>query len=233
MCSCVLTDPEFGLESLSHVKQSGIMLSIDASPYGKYEQDDMPLLYPDWGVQQIVERDAIPKLFIYYNPESKNAEQKKELCERYFLEAQVKHVPFLLEPILNILPTQSKEEFQSRYMELTTRMIKDLSQHCDVFKIEFPLAPGEVFDEQVTAQRCRSITSTIHVPWILLTRGVGYEQFLLGLVIAMRNGASGFAAGRAVWKEIGEFATWEEQERFVRTVSADRMHQLIRVVEKA
>jgi tagatose-1,6-bisphosphate aldolase len=39
------------------------------------------------------------------------------------------------------------------------------------------------------------------VPWTLLSAGVGFEEFVKRVGIALDNGASGFIAGRAIWGE--------------------------------
>jgi len=53
---------------------------------------------------------------------------------------------------------------------------------------------------------CESITQTSRVPWVILSAGVDIEEFLINVEIASDSGASGFLAGRAVWKEFTKFS---------------------------
>ena len=39
------------------------------------------------------------------------------------------------------------------------------------------------------------------MPWVILSAGVGIEEFLLQVGLATEAGASGFLCGRAIWKD--------------------------------
>ena len=39
------------------------------------------------------------------------------------------------------------------------------------------------------------------MPWVLLSAGVGFDDFALQLEIAAKAGASGYMAGRSVWRD--------------------------------
>jgi tagatose 1,6-diphosphate aldolase len=43
------------------------------------------------------------------------------------------------------------------------------------------------------------LNASTHVPWVLLSAGVGPDEFEANLALAFAAGASGFLAGRAVW----------------------------------
>ena len=67
----------------------------------------------------------------------------------------------------------------------------------DLYKGEMPLRGSGDDDEM--HQRCRSITSAVGSPWVILSSGVAEADFPAAVEIACREGASGFLAGRAVW----------------------------------
>ena len=48
---------------------------------------------------------------------------------------------------------------------------------------------------------CAAITSALGVPWALLSAGVDHDTFVAQLRDALAGGASGFIAGRSIWKE--------------------------------
>jgi len=60
---------------------------------------------------------------------------------------------------------------------------------------------------------------------VLLSAAVSYETYLRQVTIACRNGASGVAVGRAVWKEAVS-VKGSERERFLTDVARERMSRI-------
>lgn len=227
LCSAVLVDPEFGLPStLVKDPHAALLLSLEKSSYDVENKDAMPQFYEKWGVPEIVSHYAAVKLLLFYHPQSNTAQAKRDLVKNIYEESKQHSVPFLLEPLLYPVPQSSLSSFEAHL-----QMVRDFTSLCDVLKLEFPLGAEETFDEKLAADRCDQITKTTTVPWILLSRGMGYERFSLALHTAMKHGANGFAVGRAIWKEVGEFTTQEEQFIFVRTTAKERLQKLIEIVE--
>ena len=48
---------------------------------------------------------------------------------------------------------------------------------------------------------CGRVTDGLLVPWAVLSAGVDHETFVGTLRTALAGGASGFIAGRSLWKE--------------------------------
>lgn len=229
ICSAVLTDPEFGLPSVElKAPGAGLLLCLERSPYDKEPPENLPLLYPHWGVPEIAGHSAGVKLLVYYHPHAKNATEKRDWVEKVFHHCQAQNIPFVCE-----LLVYSEAQSTLSLFEAQLQTAKDFTNLCDVLKLEFPVSVSEDFNEELATQRCKSISKSVHVPWIVLSHGMGYERLILAMDIAMKNGASGFAVGRAVWKEIGELPTWKEQEQFIRTTAKDRMNKLISIVNNA
>ena len=62
----------------------------------------------------------------------------------------------------------------------------------DLLKLEYPGSP----------RACRRLAASISTPWAVLSAGVGFDEFADVLRISCdEGGASGFIAGRAVWKD--------------------------------
>jgi sulfofructosephosphate aldolase len=76
------------------------------------------------------------------------------------------------------------------------RELGDLGQ--DIYKAEVPLHGGG--DEAEVRRRCAELTKTIRSPWVVLSSGVHPDQFPTAVEWACKEGARGFLAGRAVWK---------------------------------
>jgi tagatose 1,6-diphosphate aldolase len=48
---------------------------------------------------------------------------------------------------------------------------------------------------------CAELDAAVHVPWVILSAGVGYADFKTQVEIACRAGASGYLAGRSIWRD--------------------------------
>src|SRR5690606_33711422 len=67
---------------------------------------------------------------------------------------------------------------------------------------------------------------------VLLSAGMEYAKYREALRIAMESGASGFAVGRAVWQEFGDYPAGEVRERYFNTIAKLRMQELVGIVNK-
>ena len=224
ICSAVLVDPEFGLSILEKKDpKAGLLLSLERSSYDADDKDALPLLYDKWGVREITSHGAAVKLLVFYHPESHAAKEKLQFIRKTQEECKQLEVPFLVEPLLY----EGKKGWSMSAFDAQLRMVQDLAPLCDVLKLEFPLGQEEELDDAVAAKHCEAITKASSVPWVLLSRGMGYERFIRAVEIAMKHGAHGIAVGRAVWKEVGEFATWEDQKQFIQSTAKERMERLV------
>ncbi len=233
ICSAVLVDPDFGLPSLRKMSDhAGLLLSLEKASYSVEDKDAVPVLNPYWTVEEIEKQGAAVKFVLYYHPQSEHATEKRDLVKKIFEDCKMAGVPFLFEVILHPLGKQSETELAQHHLELQLQTIREFTNMCNVLKLEFPLLAAQELDEETAAIACRNISAEATVPWILLSKGMSYERFVLALGIAMKNGASGFACGRAVWKEIEDLPSSEEQDTFIRTTAKERMQKLIDLVEK-
>ena len=83
----------------------------------------------------------------------------------------------------------------------------------DLLKLEYPGSP----------EGCRRLASVLHRPWAVLSAGVPFDDFTQVLEVAFdEGGASGFIAGRSVWREFLALAGPARQE-FLETVARPRL----------
>ena len=143
-------------------------------------------------------------------------------------------LPLLVEPVVYStepgVPKQSAQFAASRPALVieTARRIGALG--VDVLKMEFPHDAGFNDDEAAWAAACAALNEAALVPWTLLSAGVDYHTFKRQVKVACQSGASGFVAGRAIWKEALN-VTGAEREAFLRTTAAQRMAELAALVE--
>jgi tagatose 1,6-diphosphate aldolase len=95
-----------------------------------------------------------------------------------------------------------------------------LAESCGAryLKLEYP------GDEQA----CRRVTDALSVPWALLSAGVDHETFTTQLRAALAAGASGFIAGRSIWKE-SVAMRGEERRAFLSGKARRRLDQLLAI----
>ena len=79
---------------------------------------------------------------------------------------------------------------------------------------------------------CRRLADALHRPWAVLSAGVPFEQFSDVLKIAFdEGGASGFIAGRSIWREALPLSGVERQ-RFLDSVARPRLDDLVSVANQ-
>jgi tagatose-1,6-bisphosphate aldolase len=121
------------------------------------------------------------------------------------------------------LPGESREDYRARIPELVlggTRICLD----CGAKVLKLPY-PG-------SAEACAGVSRlTGEIPWAVLSAGVDQETFLKQVEIAMRNGASGVIAGRALWKDCISLDR-DMQRRKLASVAVPRLRQIQAVVDR-
>jgi sulfofructosephosphate aldolase len=70
----------------------------------------------------------------------------------------------------------------------------------DIYKAEMPLFGNG--PEAVVRRACAELTRIVNGPWVALSSGVTPDAFPQAVEWACREGASGFLAGRAVWRTV-------------------------------
>jgi len=97
----------------------------------------------------------------------------------------------------------------------------------DLYKAEVPLK-GQGPEDEIR-RRCAQITRSVKSPWVVLSSGVPQDVFPQAVRLAMREGADGFLAGRAVWS--GCIGAPDVQEA-LRTDAVTRLRTLASVVDE-
>ncbi len=98
----------------------------------------------------------------------------------------------------------------------------------DLYKAEVPLH-GQGDDADIR-RRCAQITEAVASPWVVLSSGVPQEAFPHAVELAVAEGASGFLAGRAVWRACIGAA---DVEKALLEGAVDRLRRLCDVVDDA
>jgi sulfofructosephosphate aldolase len=141
------------------------------------------------------EGGAALKLLVVWRPDE-SAEQRIAMVDEFVSRCRAAGLISLIEPV-------SRKPRDGRSWNLNDGVLaaaKELgARGADIYKSEVPMhANGP---ETEVRRQCAELTSVIRSPWVVLSSGVSPDDFPRAVEWACREGAQGFLAGRAVWRE--------------------------------
>jgi tagatose-1,6-bisphosphate aldolase len=144
-----------------------------------------------------------------------------DVCQEIVTDCSSAGLPSVIENLVYELPG---EQLSGRAREdaiiAAAAALDDVD--IDLLKLEYPGSP----------EGCRRLADVLHRPWAVLSAGVPFEQFSEVLKIAFdEGGASGFIAGRSVWREALALRGMARQ-RFLDTVARPRLDDLVAVANQ-
>lgn len=235
--SAVLLDPVYGLApALAMPRNSGILYSLEESGYTGDSTYRRMAFFENWNVKKIkrVGASAI-KLLVYYHPDSGAlAEEIEQLVADILVRCHHHDIPLFLEPVsysLDSSISKSSAEFartRPAVVRETARRLGALQP--DVLKLEFPSDNDFDKDSGAWVEQCQAVSEVCPVPWVLLSAGVDFDVFVQQAEIACQAGASGFLAGRAIWKECVTMSP-EGRTTFLENTATARLKRLIDIAE--
>jgi tagatose-1,6-bisphosphate aldolase len=227
--TAVLLDPEYSAAQVSAARVMpggvGLVVAVESTGYTGPATARLSQLLPSWGVDKVKRMGAsAAKLLVYYHPNSAAAKDIESLVERVAEDCAREDLLLMLEPLSYSIYEDRRltsEEKQHVIVE-TARRLTPLG--VDVLKAEFPLDISER-DESEWRQACKEISSASSVPWILLSAAADYDTYLRQVTTACNAGASGIAAGRALWQEaVSKMGT--ERNEVLTQVAGPRLARL-------
>lgn len=141
-----------------------------------------------------------------------------DVSRQVSVDAHAAGLPAVIENLIYTLPGEealSPQEKETAIIE-AARALNDIEE-IDLLKLEYP----------GSAEGCRKLASVLTKPWAVLSAGVAFDQFQEALAISFdEGGASGFIAGRSVWKEaVG--LVGPERETFLQETARPRLETLV------
>lgn len=218
----VLLDPEYGAAQLvargALPGRVGLVVALEETGYEDREGDRLTRLLENWSVAKIKAMGAAAvKLLIYYNPwREAAAAHQRDLVAQVARECQAYDIPFMLEPVTYPSRDGDEESFVREKPDLVVETAEHMSEFAvDLLKMEFPVHPRGADDPGLWDEACRRLDEACRVPWALLSAGVDFATYLRQLETACRAGASGFVAGRAIWREAVEITDEAARQKFL------------------
>jgi sulfofructosephosphate aldolase len=136
------------------------------------------------------------KLLVIWRPDEP-AEKRVALVDRFIARCRAAGLLSVIEPV-------SRKPRDGRAFDLnegTLAAARELGgRGADLYKAEVP-HHGAAGEAEVR-QACAKLTAAIKSPWVVLSSGVNPDHFPTAVEWACREGASGFLAGRAVWRGV-------------------------------
>lgn len=165
---------------------------------------------------------ALKLLVIYRQDEA--PEPRIKMVDDFIAKCRSAGLISLIEPVsrkrLDGKPSDLNEGIFAAAKELGSR-------GADIYKAEVPLH-GKGSESEVRGQ-CERLTSLVSSPWVVLSSGVDPDNFPQAVEWACKGGASGFLAGRAVWRNtIGT----PDVESALKADAVIRMQRLCDVVDR-
>ncbi|HEY3766510.1 MAG TPA: hypothetical protein VGL44_15220 [Gaiellales bacterium] len=224
--SALLLDPEIALPDVIHhglvPRDAGLLVSLEISGAQRDGELHAARLIPGFGAAGVRRMGGTAaKLLVRLRPDREDASGQNAATVRAVVDDCAAHdLLAVVEGLVPPLPDEPDERFRSMRPDLI-RECAVLLQECGAkyLKLEYP----------GSEEACRAISSAVDVPWALLSAGVDHDTFVGQLRAARAGGASGFIAGRSIWKDaVGLPAA--ERDAFLAGEGRRRLDELLELL---
>ncbi len=165
------------------------------------------------------------KLLVIWRPD-RPAGRRAELVAAFLARAHDVGLPGIVEGVIRPPAGVAEEAWSDREEALLEATREFAAYRPDLYKAQVPLfGAGEPAEIE---QRCRRMTELLPCPWVVLSSGVAIDDFPRAVEAACRGGASGFLAGRAIWRD----SIGADPEPGLRERSAPRLRRLAAIVDE-
>lgn len=232
--SGMLLDPTYGVpavtESRALAPGCGLLVAAEPSSRESYNGEPRTRRDPELNANWVSAQggDAVKFLVqlradrpIAKSGEPDLAAEVLDVCQEVVTDCSSAGLPSVIENLIYELPG---EQFSGKAREdaIVAAATALDAVDIDLLKLEYPGSPDG----------CRRLADVLHRPWAVLSAGVPFEQFSDVLKIAFdEGGASGFIAGRSIWREALPLSG-EERQRFLDTVARPRLDDLVTVANQ-
>jgi tagatose 1,6-diphosphate aldolase len=196
--SAVLLDPEIALPDVVDrgllPRATGLLVSVEVSGAERNGDLHPARLLPGFGAEGVRRMGGTAaKLLVRIRADREDTSGHNAAIVREVVRDCAAHdLLAVVEGLVHPLPNEPDE----RFARIRPGLIRDcavLLEECGAkyLKLEYPGSEAG----------CAAISDAISVPWALLSAGVDHPTFVGQLRAARAAGASGFIAGRSIWKD--------------------------------
>jgi tagatose-1,6-bisphosphate aldolase len=227
----LLSDPTYGVPAITAAgalaPNCGLLVAAEPAERRTWEGEPRTHRDPALDAQWVLDQGGdVYKFFVQMRgdrPAPKGGEpdlvgETLAVCQEIIDDCRATGVPVVIE---NLIYTRPGEELTGQAREdaiiESARALNDLD--IDLLKLEYP----------GSAEGCKRLAEILDRPWAVLSAGVPFDQFTDIIAIATdEGGASGFIAGRSVWREVVSL-TGTERQGFLTEVALPRLERLVQV----
>jgi tagatose-1,6-bisphosphate aldolase len=228
--SGILFDPTFGVPAVTDAgalaDTCGLLVAAEPAERGTFNGEPRTHRDPALNAQWVLEQGGDAEKFFVQLRADRPAPRADEpdlvqdvlqVTREVVADARAIGVPAVIENLIYTLPGEELSPMarEDAIIE-AARALNDI-EGIDLLKLEYP----------GSAAGTRRLAAILDKPWAVLSAGVPFEQFTEVLEVAFdEGGASGFIAGRSVWKEsIGMHGV--ERDDFLADVARPRLDRLV------
>jgi tagatose-1,6-bisphosphate aldolase len=232
--SGMLLDPTFGVPAVTEAQalapSCGLLVAAEPSSRDSYNGEPRTHRDPELNARWVSAQGGDAVKFLVQlradRPVAKAGEpdlarEVLDVCQEIVTDCTSAGLPSVIENLVYALPGEqlSGKAREDAIIDAATALDE---LDIDLLKLEYPGSP----------QSCRRLADALHRPWAVLSAGVPFEQFSDVLKIAFdEGGASGFIAGRSIWREALPLRGAERQ-RFLDSVARPRLDDLVTVANE-
>jgi tagatose 1,6-diphosphate aldolase len=208
--SAFLLDARYGLHAVvsgALPGRTGLMSTIEDEDYSIPDGPRRTRYRAGWSLRQIKLAGAdVAKLLWFYRPDgdAQTAEHQRYVVRSLADECARLSLPLVVEPIWYPLPGEDPASDEWRSARVDGILASALAANAlgvDMLKVEFPGYVDSQAGRANAAAACKELDAGVSVPWVILSAGVGYEDFKNQVELACKAGASGYLAGRSIWRD--------------------------------
>jgi len=213
-CSAFLLDARFGLvqaiASRALPGSVGLMASVEDEDYKPSTATRKTRFRENWGTKPMKMLGVdVCKLLWFFRPDSSVADHQREVIRGLVQECASLSLPLVVEPIW--YPLEGEDPKSDAWRERRVDGIIESAREAnelgtDMLKVEFPGYVDTEAGKSKALVACQRLDAIVNVPWVILSAGVGYDSFKTQVEIACTAGASGFLAGRSIWRDAASTA---------------------------
>src|SRR5256885_3467330 len=218
-----LLDPEYGvapaINRFALPGRTGLLVALEQSGYEKKGNWRLTTLLDGWSVEKVKRlRASAAKLLLLFHPNAppEIVDHQLKVVQSIADECQRLDLTFVCEP-MSYPVDESEEAFAHHKADTVIRTAEALGPlGIDVLKAEFPGDPKVTTNPDELRKNCERLSRATKVPWVVLSAGADFTVFRGLVERACQGGASGFLAGRAIWKDAFREKTPAGQMGYVR-----------------
>jgi tagatose-1,6-bisphosphate aldolase len=231
MASGILFDPTYGVPAVTATgalhPTCGLLVASEPSVRGSFNGEPRTHRDPELDAQWVLDQGGDANKFFAQLRADRPLPQAGEpdlvadcldAVRQVVDDCRAVGVPSVIENLVYPLPDEdlSGKKREDAIIE-AARALNEID--ADLLKLEYPGSP----------EACRRLAAVLDRPWAVLSAGVPFDQFTEVLRVAFDDGgASGFIAGRSVWRE-SLALQGAERQKFLDTVARPRLDTLQRV----